>query len=243
MSFSYSDVWDDTVRMFRAHASLIAAVAGVFIFLPALLTSYFLPQPQGEQQQMMANMIAYVQANAHWLMLGRLFGMVGTIAILLLLFRNGVTVGGAIGSAFSLVLFYFVTTLLSGLLVGLGLLLLLVPGLYLLGRLTPVGVVVVAEGQRNPIEALRRSFDLTRGRGWSVLGLVLLVAIAGFVAVAATVAVFGALFLLIAGQDIGGLLVLILNAFAGTILEVVLILLFAAIYRALVPARSGARSD
>jgi hypothetical protein len=218
-------------------------VAGVFIFLPALLTSYFLPQPQGEQQQMLANMIAYFQANAHWLLLGRLFGMVGTIAILLLVFRSGVTVGSAIASGFSLLLFYFVATLLSGLLIGFGMVLLLVPGLYLLGRLTPIGVVVVAEEQRNPVEALRRSFDLTKGRGWSVLGLVLLVAIAGFVAVAATVAVFGALFLLVAGQGVGGLLVLILNAFAGSALEVVLILLFAAIYRALAPAASGIRRN
>ena len=46
MKISYSAVWADTAALLRSHASLIATVAGVFIFLPGLLVAYFLPQPE-----------------------------------------------------------------------------------------------------------------------------------------------------------------------------------------------------
>jgi hypothetical protein len=236
MPFSYSAVWEDTVRMLRSHSSLIAAVAGVFIFLPALLIDYFLPREATDPEQVFEQLFEYVSANLHWLLLARLVNMVGTVAILLLIFRPGrPTVGEAIARAALLLPFYFVANLLSGLITGIGLLLLIIPGLYLLGRLAPVGVIVVAEERRNPIEAVRESFAMTRGRGWVVLGLILIVALAGFICIAALTAVVGALLMLVAGQDVGTLLVMILNALANTALEVVLILLFAAIYRQLAP--------
>ena len=37
MKFSYSAVWDGTVRIFRGNASLLLAVAGVFLFLPLVI--------------------------------------------------------------------------------------------------------------------------------------------------------------------------------------------------------------
>jgi len=240
MPFSYSAVWDDAVQTLRSHASLITAIAGVFIFLPSLLTSYLLPQPQGGEQQPLGELVAYLNANFHWLVLGQLVRMIGIIAILQLVFNRGVTVGGAIAGGVALLPFYFLASLLSGFLIGLGFILLILPGLYLFGRLAPLGVVVVAENRRNPIDALRRTFALTSGRGWAILGLVLLVAIAGFVAVAATVAVLGSVFLLVLPRNLGDLLVMIVSAFAGSVFEVVLLLLYAAIYRALAPAASVA---
>src|SRR4051812_38184352 len=49
MSFSYNAVWEDAVRLLRQHAPLLAAIAGVFLFLPALLFAVFLPQPTPPQ--------------------------------------------------------------------------------------------------------------------------------------------------------------------------------------------------
>jgi hypothetical protein len=236
MTFSYSAVWEDTVRMLRSHSSLIAAIAGVFIFLPTLLTGHFLPWPEAEADQMLAEFGRYMSTNIHWLLLARLVEMVGTIAILLLIFGGTqTTVGAAIGRAVALLPFYFAASLISGLMISVGLFLLLIPGLYLLGRLAVVGVVVVAEARRNPIDAIRRSFELTRGRGWVVLGLVLIVVIAGVICIGALTAVIGAILILIAGQDIGALLVLIVSSLASAVLAVVLTLLTAAIYRQLVP--------
>ena len=237
MKFSYSAVWNDTMGLLRAHGPLIAALAGVFIFLPTLLMGQFLPE-QPTPAQTIAEALAagreFVQANWHWLLLQALLNMVGTIAILTLVFaRSGTSVGQAIAAGFALLPFFFLASFLANLIIGLGLLLLIVPGLYLIGRLTPLGPVVVAEQQRNPIAALKRSFEVTRGNGWRVLGIVLLVVIAAAIAAMVVNMVLGILFVLIAGQDLGGLLSAVVEAATGAVVATLLALLYAAIYRAL----------
>ena len=42
MKFSYSEVWADTVAMLRENLAIIAALAGVFLFLPTLLAAYLI---------------------------------------------------------------------------------------------------------------------------------------------------------------------------------------------------------
>ena len=233
MEFSYGATWDDTVRMFRAHASLIAAIAGVFIFLPAVLISYFQPPPEEQGAQLLQHMVDYFRSNLHWFILQRLIQMIGAIAILLLLFGRGqITVGAAIVSGMVLLPSYFAASALSGITIGIGLFLLIVPGLYLVGRLLLASVVVAAENQWNPITAIQRSLAITKGRGWASVGLVLLVAIAGIICVMAITSVLGILLLLVAGT-LGKLLLLILSAALSSMLSVLLLLLSAAIYRQL----------
>lgn len=67
-----------------------------------------------------------------------------------------------------------VASLVVGILVGIGLILLIVPGLFLLTIWSVTAPVVVLEG-KGPIEAMERSRELVRGNGWGVLGLVVLV--------------------------------------------------------------------
>jgi hypothetical protein len=67
--------------------------------------------------------------------------------------------------------------ILSGLGIGLGLILLLVPGLILMTMWTVSGPAVVAE-RLGPIAAMRRSAELTSGARWKVFGLLLLLGIA-----------------------------------------------------------------
>jgi hypothetical protein len=241
MNFSYSAVWDDTVRMLKANSSLLAALAGVFLFLPSLLIAYFLPQEQVQPDKAVANLIGYMATNIHWLILTRIVNMVGTLAMLILLFaRGGVTVGGAIGGSLRYLPGYFLASVVANLMIGAGLLLFLIPGLYLFGRLTPLGPVVVAEDRRGPIDAIKRSFQVTKGKGWAILGLVLIVAIAGFILSFAVTAVVGAVLLLIAGKSLGGFLLLILQSAATAALSTVLVVLFAAIYRSLAANPSAA---
>lgn len=65
-----------------------------------------------------------------------------------------------------------VAGLLAALGIGLGLLLLVVPGLFLLTRWLVVVPAIVLEG-RSAGEAFSRSWELVKGRSWSVFGLIL----------------------------------------------------------------------
>jgi ABC-type multidrug transport system fused ATPase/permease subunit len=68
--------------------------------------------------------------------------------------------------------------------IGIGLLLLIVPGLFLLTIWSMIGAVIVLEG-RSAGESFSRSQDVVRGNGWSVFGLIvvtfLIVAVASAV--------------------------------------------------------------
>ncbi|HEY0086508.1 MAG TPA: hypothetical protein VGB65_11425, partial [Allosphingosinicella sp.] len=170
MKFSYSAIWADVIALIRRHGALVAAIAGVFLFLPGLLMGHFAPPPQVEEgADVLAAMTAYWEANSHWYLLSALVGMVGTLAIMFLIFRANVSVGGAIAAAAALFPFYFAASFLSSLAIGLGLFLLLLPGIYLFGRFGPLAPAMVAESLRNPLAALGRTWALTKGKGWAVV--------------------------------------------------------------------------
>lgn len=257
MKLSYSAVWAEVTALLRSHASLIATVAGVFIFLPTLLVAHFLPQPEGFLPALLAASLLpqpdgaativqlqlwgeYFNANWHWLLLNRIVVMIGSIAILLLLFARGITVGAAIAAALALLPAYFIASLLGSVAIGFGIMLLLVPGLYLIGRLGPLNAVVVAETHRNPIAALRRCWDLTRGHGWAILGLILIVAIAATIVVVVASNLLGIVFVLAAGKEVGRLLTLIVATAGNAAMVTLLLVLGAALYRQLSEGRPAA---
>jgi uncharacterized membrane protein len=71
---------------------------------------------------------------------------------------------------------FIVVNILYGFAVLLGLILLIVPGIYLSIRLL-FAQTIVAEKNLDPIEALRLSGELTKGRIWKLLGLNLVVSL------------------------------------------------------------------
>lgn len=75
----------------------------------------------------------------------------------------------ALGSAFKKLPKFFVLSVISSLMIGIGFLLLIVPGLYLLGRLSLSGMVMFAE-DLGPIASVKRSMTLTKGRVMEMLG-------------------------------------------------------------------------
>jgi hypothetical protein len=227
--------------MLKSHGSLLLALAGVFFFLPALMTGYLLPTPTSQADPIGA-MMDYYRENWLWLLIGSLVNSIGAIAIYLLLFdRKGGTVASAIAAALPIVPFYFLMSIIVSLAIGLGFVFLIIPGIYLLGRLATAGTVMVAEGRRSPLDAIGGSWRLTRGKGWAVAGMIILVAVAGLILSFAITAVLGSVFLLIGDRDgLGGLLVLILSSALNAGLYIVLIVLLAAIYRRLIPAESAA---
>jgi hypothetical protein len=234
MKLSYTAIWADTVRLIRAHGSLAAALAGVFIFLPALLIGHFLPTPQTSDPNQVVNLIVeHFRANFHWMLLSALLSSAGALAILFLVLRGATTVGAAIAAAFALLVPYFLAVVLTGIPIAVGIALFIVPGLYLIGRLVPLGPVMVAEGTRNPLAAIARTWRLTKGHGWAVTGFFLLVIVAGLILSMVLTMAISLIFRLALPDDIAGFLGLIVSTAANTALQVVMVFVYAAVYRAL----------
>jgi hypothetical protein len=243
MNVSYSAVWDDTLRLMRTHAPLLAAIAGVFMFLPALLFTVYLkpPQTQGvDPNQMVRLIMTYYSNAAPWLLLQGLVSLVGTASMLRLVFARASTVGAALMFGLALLPFYFLMSLLTSLMVGIGFILFIVPGLYLIGRVLPAPVVMVAENRRNPIDAIARTFALTAGRGWAILGLFLVVVIVAAIVLGVAGTILGIVFILAAGQELGGLLTAIVESALNSVFATLLVMLYAAIYRGLADGNSVA---
>lgn len=240
---SFSRVWDDTLSMLRANAGLLAAIGGAFLFLPDLLLSRFAPAPGDATTpaEFMEQMQAYFQANVGWLLLSAVVNAIGAIAIYLLLLRTPrLTVGAAVAAALPILPFYFLMTIGFNLAVGLGFLLFILPGIYLLGRLVLASPVLVTEMPRSPGGALARAWSLSRGRGWQIALMVLLVYIvAGLVTFAIQAALGSIILLLLGNEGIGALLNAALGALVNSVFAVVATVLTAAIYRALTAVPAG----
>lgn len=91
--------------------------------------------------------------------------------------RDGVldaSVSSLFASVAPVALTLIVASLLVGIGVGIGFILLIVPGLFLMTIWAVVAPVVVLE-QRGVIEALRRSQELVKGNGWGVFGVIVIV--------------------------------------------------------------------
>jgi uncharacterized membrane protein len=82
----------------------------------------------------------------------------------------------AIADRFRLIVPYLIAAVLFSPMVGIGLILLIVPGIIVMIVFAFYGFHIVDTGERNPIEALKRSAELTRGHRWHLFlfGLVLI---------------------------------------------------------------------
>jgi hypothetical protein len=221
--------------MLRANAGILSAIAGVFMLLPTMLIARYAPQPvRGDSvEQWLADLSTYFATSWPWQLLAALAGAIGVIAIyLLLLGRPRMTVAAALRRALVLVPGYFAVSLILVFLASCGFMLLILPGLFLLGRLVLASPAVVAETPNAPLAAVQRGWELSQGRAWSIAGLLMIVYFVAMVASAALQTGLGTLLLLLVGR--GGVVLLMLAFLQGLIsaaFGLVLTVLIAAIYR------------
>jgi hypothetical protein len=149
VKFDMGAAWDDSVQLLKSHTALIGTIAGVFFFLPALAVAWFGPVPieppaGASVEQSMAALQQTFRQMIPGQIIVALTTIVGSAAILRLwLARSGISVGEAL--TFGLMFFptLFAVQLLSGLAIGVGIILLIIPGLYLVGRLTLAAPIVI----------------------------------------------------------------------------------------------------
>ena len=237
VKFDMGAAWDDTLQLLKSHTALVGTIAGVFLFLPALAFAWFGPIPieppaGADFDQVMATFRESFRQMIPGQVVIALATMIGSVAILRLwLSRTGVSVGEAL--TFGLMLFptMLVAQILSGIGIGIGFILLIIPGLYLIGRLALVAPAIADRAIYNPIEAIRTSWDLTRNNGWAVFFFLFLVNLV--IVIAALI--IGGIVAVIFGSEpgIGRMLGGFVEAAFGAIGSLVSIAVSAAAYRQL----------
>lgn len=235
--FDMGAAWEDSMLLLRSHSALTGAIAAVFLFLPTLAVSWFGPVPiepaaGSSFDQVMATMRANViQAVPYQLFVAIVSGIGGIGILRLWLSRSGISVGEALVFALTMVPTVIVIQLLSGLIVGVGFVLLIVPGLYLWARLAIVAPVVADQSERNPLAAIRQGWTLTKGNGWRIFLFMFLVTLVilviAVILAGVTAAVLGT------GEGIARMLTGLVEGAVAAISGMVTLAIAAATYRQL----------
>ena len=232
--FSYDQAWQDAVSIARSHTSLLLAITGVFILLPQFGQGLFFPPPEIEQfdQSAIEAWNTYFSQNFVALFLLNLPVALGQAAILsLILDPVKPTVGQSLSVAASLLLSVVVLGFAANLIIFGGLFLFIVPGIYLLGRLSVAAAAQMAERISNPIIAIRRSIELTANNGFQIAGLIILIVVVGYIFAMAIGAVVGIVLTLIVPSVAASAAIALLQAALAALTLLVLTVLSAAIYR------------
>ncbi|MBS0481366.1 MAG: glycerophosphoryl diester phosphodiesterase membrane domain-containing protein [Proteobacteria bacterium] len=203
MKFDSSQAWRDASSAVNGNRDVLLALAGVFLALPAFAMGLFMPpppQPKDVTPEASIALLGQYYTHAWPALLGlALVSLLGTLTMLTLFTdRSRPTVSEAIRQGAKSVLPVVGAQLLFGfaiatavtVLIGIATLtgqnsvkllaglLCLVGLIYAAVRTSLVSPVVVVEGQRNPVAALRRSWQLTGGNVLPLLAFYVLLLIA-----------------------------------------------------------------
>lgn len=206
MKFDSNQAWKDAAASVAANRDVLFALAGVFLALPALALAIFMPPPQAPDgatpEAALALMGEYYSYAWPVLLVLAVLQLLGTLTMLTLFTdRSRPTVGEAIRQGARAALPVLAAQVIVAFAVAAGVMLVLgaaiasgvaalklLAGLALIfalafvfARLSLVSPVVVVDGQRNPVAALRRSWDLTRGNVFHLLAFFVLLLIAALV--------------------------------------------------------------
>lgn len=247
MKLSIERAWSDAFALLRSHAELLLPVFGLFVLIPATAVALLLPvetQNNATPQQMLETFQAYFAHNLHWLILSGLLGAFATATVLVTLADPArPTVGQAMGRALALTPAFYVLTIMTNIAVGIGLLLIIVPGLYLLGRLTLGHVHMAAQRRMNPFWALGASWNTSSGNGWRIAFLIILIFVVGLIAGMAAGAVLGVVGGLLGGAETAKTVNIVTTTLFSTITGLIILLVQLAIYRQLAEAPAAEASS
>lgn len=219
MKFDMGAAWNTATALIGRNRNVLAIVAGVFFFLPYFAISMFLPaaiapdpSATADMQAVMAAMAA-IYADIWWAILPVFIAQgIGTLALLKLLTdRARPTVGEALKTGAIAFPSYFVANILSAAAIASAvmipvlifplLVILVVPVIfYLLVKFSLIMPVIAIEGILNPINALARSWKLTKGNSFRLFLFYFLLMLALLIVTGLANMVFVLLFAAIGGQ-------------------------------------------
>lgn len=174
---AFADAW----ALFRRHSDVMIAVAGMFIFLPTLALLLIVPaappwpDSTASDPQIQADARVYAEwivDNAQWFAVAALMTLYGSLVLYVFALSDACAdLRGAMGAAIGLLPRYALASLLVLLPASIGLFVLVLPGIYILGRTMLIGPALVAERPLSATAAIMRSIALSRGNGLQLAAL------------------------------------------------------------------------
>ncbi|MET1110079.1 MAG: hypothetical protein ABWX67_00985 [Allosphingosinicella sp.] len=265
---SITTAWNESADFLKRHFGALFTIAVALITLPNVATQWLAPLPVPPAAGAQAGLWLVL------LVLVLLLNMVGSLAISSLALGRENVVGDALrhgvrrlpamaGAAFILIaaaLILFVPLVLATGVrpehliaptpatagrIGLVMLVFVLFGLFFAVRLMLLTPVAAAEGA-GPVAIITRSWALTRGHFWKLLGFVLLITLAAMVAIGVAAMIVGLIVSLVAGPPeeggLGQLILLLATSLLNAAFIVVMATMVARIYLQLAgppPAASG----
>ncbi|MDE8652396.1 glycerophosphoryl diester phosphodiesterase membrane domain-containing protein [Novosphingobium album (ex Liu et al. 2023)] len=258
MTFDSSLAWKQASAAISANREVLLALAGVFFMLPALVLEMFFPQPEptaAMNEQQIAQLVSdYYVSILPVLIPMVLFQALGTISLLTMLTdRSRPTVGEAIRRGVRGILPYLLAQMLLGLavgigggavlgvfalsgvpaLIGVGVALVLAVVIYAAVRTTLVAPAIAVESMTNPVAALKRSWQLTRGNTLRILGFYALVLVVFLVIAMVVGIIVGIPLSLFAGTMASTIVGAIVSSSINALLALYFVAIIAAVHRQL----------
>lgn len=256
MKLDMGRAWNEATALISTNKDVIGIVAGVFFFLPYLAITLLMPevaQPQVDPENFEAAMeaIQAVYAQNWWvLLLSFVLQMVGMLALFALLTDKArPTVGEALKRGTIGFPSYLAAQLIAAIVIGalVALIVVISPFLlfiaiplifYAMIKLSLIGPVIGIEQVLNPVTALKRSWQLTKGNSLRIFFF--------FVLLFLVFLVISVLITLIAGvmfAAIGGEIELIGNGLVGSLVNAVFVVIYLAVLAGIHQQLSGPRTE
>jgi hypothetical protein len=234
-SIDYNIVWNDAMAMLRAHKEALLALSGVLLFLPRWIVQLFAGAPDGSKVETFNDIIEkyqeYITENWALILITDVISLFGMVVLYVLLTRRDLAkVADALPVALRLLPVYFVLQILVGMLGAASILVLVVPVLYPLARFWTVQAALPNREDYGLLESLKRSWEITRGVGWQLVGLAAIITIVGLACYIVIMLTIGSVLQLASG---GAGIPFVKTAFSaalGTILNIVTIAVTVSVY-------------
>lgn len=248
-TMSIGKAWEETIAFVSREAALLFPVALLFVGLPGLILQEMTP-PELAAWSLApkAETMPHVPPSyAVGMLLTIILMWFGSLALFALASRPGISVGEALRLSLARLPVLLGASLVVGGVVLLAILLLAVPLMFVLGPAAPLVVIiliagivgtrlillnlVVIDGTDGVKGSIRHAWMLTKGHGWRLFGLIVILTLLSAIAASAAQAVFGVVAGLIGGaaaaKFVGGLAA----AAASTVIQVYMLVMLARLYR------------
>lgn len=258
MRFDSNRAWQEATALVSANRDVLWALAGVFLVLPSFAVGILAPPPEPpagvDSDKLMAMLSAYYNSAWPWLLGMAVCQVIGTLAMLALYTdRTRPTVAEALKLALRGALPMILAQILAGMafagialvlialaamtgsqsFAGLTLTLCLVALIYVIVRISLVAPVVMVDGERNPVIALKRSWALTRGNAGRLLLFYALLLIGFGIVILLVGGLADLLLRLVLGMELGTALGTLVSAALQAVMAIFFMAVYASTHRQL----------